>query len=90
MKEGYGRVDDDVVRDKEEQHRHDRRETKNELRTMLKRGAYAGTEDESGSKYDNGTRLFRRISLSNDILNKPFSRLNNQDLRDLVIALDRL
>ena len=89
MKEAYGRVDDDVVRDKEEQHRHDRRETKNDLRTMLKRGVYA-SDDENASKYDNGSRLFDRIALSNNILNKPFSRLDNQDLRDLVIALDRL
>ncbi len=90
MKEAYGRVDDNVVRDKEEQHRHDRRETKNDLRTMLKRGVYATSDDDSASKYDNGSRLFDRIGLSNDILNKPFSRLDNQDLRDLVVALDRL
>lgn len=90
MKEAYGRVDDHVVRDKEEQHRHDRRETKNDLRNMLKRGAYTNVDDENVSKYDNGDRLFSRIGLSNGILNKPFSRLDNQDLRYLVTALDRL
>lgn len=89
IKESYGRVDDDVVRDKEERNRYDRRQTKQDLRDMVRRGVYAGSGEDQ-SKYDNGSRLFERLGLSNDILNQPFSRLDNQDLRELVIALDRL
>ena len=89
IKESYGRVDDDVVRDKEERNRYDRRQTKQDLRVMVRHGVYAGSGEDQ-SKYDNGSRLFERLRLSSDILNQPFSRLDNQSLRDLVIALDRL
>ena len=89
IKESYGRVDDDVIRDKEERNRYDRRQTKQDLRDMVKHGVYAGSGEDQ-TKYDNGNRLFERLGLSNDILTQPFSRLDNQDLRGLVIALDRL
>lgn len=75
IKEISGRVDDNVFRDKEERNRYDRRRAGQEIRAMLKNGDLA-RRDESSSK--------------NEILNRAFSSLDNQDLRELVLALDKL
>lgn len=90
MKEAYGKSDDDVVRDKEERNRFDRRQTKRDLKAMARNGGYSTGSDEQYVKYDNGERLFSRLGLSNDILSRPFSNLDNQDLRELVLALDKI
>ncbi len=89
IKEAYGKSDDDVVRDKEERNRYDRRQTKRDLRAMARNGGFIGG-NEQFAKYDNGERLFSRLGLSDNILSRPFSSLDNQDLRELVIALDRV
>lgn len=89
IKEAYGKVDDEVVRGKEERNRYDRRQTKRDLKVMARNGGYIGI-GEQFTRYDNGEKLFVRLGLSNDILSRPFSSLDNQDLRELVIALDRI
>lgn len=90
MKEAYGKSDDGVVRDKEERNRYDRRQTKRDLKVMAENGGYIAGLGEHYAVYDNGERLFSRLGLSNDILDRPFSNLDNQDLRELVLALDRI
>lgn len=90
IKEAYGRSDDDVVRGKTERNRYDRRQTKRDLKEMVRNGGYPISGGERNEKYDNGERLFEKLSLSSDILNRPFSNLDNQDLRELVTSLDRI
>lgn len=89
IKEAYGKSEDGVVRGKEERNRYDRRQTKRDLKAMTRNGVNVGT-DEQFAKYDNGERLFNRLGLSSEVLSRPFSNLDNQDLRELVLALDRI
>lgn len=89
IKEAYGKVDDEVIRDKEDRNRYDRRQTKRDLKIMARNGGYTG-EGERSTRYDNGGQLFARLGLSNDILSRSFSSLDNQDLRELVLALDKI
>lgn len=90
IKEAYGRTDNNNAgRGKEDGNKHNRRQTKQELRNILRSGVF--TSPEKGySQYDNVSRLFERMGLSNDVLNQPFSKLDNQGLRELVLALDIL
>ena len=88
IKAAYGRVDDDVIRDKKERNRYDRRQTRQELKHVMY-GVVSSSDDEL-PEYDDASRLFDRIDLSEDILNQPFSALDNQDLKDLVKALNKL
>jgi hypothetical protein len=89
IKEAYGKSEDDVVRGKEERNRYDRRQTKRDLKAMTRNGVNVGT-DEQFAKYDNGERLFNRLGLSSEVLSRPFYNLDNQDLRKLALALDRI
>lgn len=89
IKAAYSRIDDDVVRDKKERNRFDRRQTNQELKQIMKYGVVSNTHEDV-PEYDNTSKLFDRIGLSDDILNQPFSRLDNQDLKDLVLALNKL
>lgn len=71
---------------KEESHRYDRRQVKMELR----RGNVDACGDESES--DGETRVLsevKRLNLPTEILNKPFSFLDNPEIRVLASALVR-
>lgn len=89
IKEAYGKIDDEVIRGKEERNRYDRRQTKRDLKIMTRNGGYMGVEEHL-VRYDNGEKLFVKLGLANDILSRPFSSLDNQNLRELVLALDRI
>ncbi len=88
IKEAYGTVDDSVTRDKRERNRYERRQTRQDLNRMTKRGFVV--ESGNNKQFDSGDVLLQRTGLNSDILNRPFSSLDNQDLGTLVLALDRL
>jgi 16S rRNA A1518/A1519 N6-dimethyltransferase RsmA/KsgA/DIM1 with predicted DNA glycosylase/AP lyase activity len=67
-------------RTKEDSHRYERRQVRQNLNRMV-----AGREDSGRAALVTG-----RINLPADILNTPFSRLSNQQIRSLAIALDNL
>lgn len=90
IKEAYGKSDDDVLRGKEERNRYDRRQLRRNLKLMTRNGGYTTGNGTQYNKYDNGERLFSKLGLSDDILGRPFSNLDNQDLRELVLALDKI
>jgi len=75
-------------RDKEERNRFDRRQVRQELREALRSGSF--NRDQIQSQVESiGTRELRKLGVSNTILNKPFSSLDNQELRELVSALEK-
>lgn len=68
-----------------ESHRYERKQSKQKLRQMARNwqdGYPEKQEDSSSSEVE-------KLNLPNEILSKPFSRLDNQDLRTLTIALRR-
>jgi len=72
---------------KTERHRHDRRKSKQKLKEMARNLKY-----RHGQLVDRQERNFRnseagKLNLPSKILNKPFSRLDNQEVRTLVKAL---
>lgn len=82
---------------KKESHRRDRSNIKRELRQMLKE--YNGSRDASVfSNHDRGRDepiisqaqaldVIRRIDIPESVLDKPFFRLDNQDVRNLTVAI---
>lgn len=77
---------------KEASHRYDRRQTQQELRQLV-RGFNRMPSIRGGSDADNRvstSRLVDRMHLPDGILSKPFSRLDNQEVRQLAIAIDNL
>ena len=71
----------DVIRSKEENSRHSRRTAKQDLRMMLTTGQSDTRKSYSASPVD-------QLSLPENILSAPFSRLNNQQIQLLAIALE--
>ncbi len=84
--------EDKKILGKEMSNRYDRRQTRSDLRRMRvdlndmpinKREILMDSMDKNYS-------IVSRIGLSNDILSKPFGRLNNDEVRKLAIAINRL
>ena len=84
--------EDGKVRGKEGTHRFNRRQTRNELRQMAI--SYNTRVIDERKTRDNGSvrtsRLSERIQLPRQILSKPFGRLDNQEVRQLAVAIDNL
>lgn len=73
-------------RGKKEENRHDRRQTRQELRSALRRGDFDSAQE--GTYSSQGQKELSKLNLPGRILDKPFSELDNQDIRDLVTALN--
>jgi len=73
-------------------HRFDRRQTKRELKraTFELNRMPAGRREFYGTSDPRLNSLISRIQLPEEILSKPFSRLNNDEIRRLAIAINRL
>jgi len=80
------------ILDKDMSHRFDRRQTRSELkRTVRDLNRMPIGRREIGSDSMKTMRsLISRIGLSAEILSKPFSRLNNNEVRKLAMAIDNL
>ena len=76
---------DTSLMSKTESHRYDRRQTKQELRQMAKSLQYEYGQPENENNY--GNRDVEKLGLSSELLSKPFSRFDNQDIRNLAMAL---
>jgi 16S rRNA (adenine1518-N6/adenine1519-N6)-dimethyltransferase len=79
--------------EKEISHRYDRRQIKNELKKAvyeLNSMPVNRREISSNSRIGKMGSLASRIELPKEILSKPFSQLNNEEVRQLAIAIDRL
>lgn len=70
---------------KTESHRYDRRQTRQELKQMA-RGFQSGHSQPEG-RNDYGKGEAEKLGLSSELLSKPFSRFDNQDIKNLAIAL---
>lgn len=70
---------------KTESHRYDRRQTKQELRQMVRGLQYGYVQPEIQGGY--GSKEVEKLGLPSELLSKPFSRFDNQDIRILVRAL---
>lgn len=70
---------------KPESHRYDRRQSRQELKQMARNLQYGYGESERQRDMGNGE--VDKLNLSSEFLNKPFSRLDNQDIRILAKAL---
>lgn len=68
-----------------ESHRYDRRRSRQELRQMARSLQYGYGESERQRDMGNGE--VDKLNLPGELLNKPFSRLDNQDIRTLARAL---
>lgn len=77
--------EDHSLMSKPESHRYDRRQSRQELRQMARNLQYGYGESER--QKDIGSGEIDKLNLSSDLLNKPFSRLDNQDIRTLAKAL---
>ncbi len=71
---------------KTESHRNERRRSRQELRQMA-RSLQCGYGQIEELKRDFGKEEVEKLNLPEEILNKPFSRLDNQEIRILVVAL---
>lgn len=87
IKEDLGNFNNDSLRDKHEKNRYDRRQTKQNLRGVLK---YNALDLNSEQSQHSSRGKASELDLPANVLNKPFSKLDNQSLRELVSALDRL
>ncbi|MFH1863428.1 MAG: rRNA adenine dimethyltransferase family protein [bacterium] len=77
-----------VTMPKTESHRYERRQTKRELGQMTRNWQYGYSQtDRPGEVFGNSE--VDKLNLPGEILNKPFSRLDNQDIRTLTKALRR-
>lgn len=76
---------DHTLMSKPESHRYDRRQSRQELRQMARNLQYGYSESERQRDMGNGE--VDKLNLSSEFLNKPFSRLDNQDIRTLAKAL---
>jgi len=75
-------------RGKEERNKYNRRQSRQELRDALRHGNF----DRGQIQYQVesvGARELRKLGVPESILTKPFSNLDNQELRVLVSALER-
>ena len=70
---------------KPESHRYDRRQSRQQLRQMARNLQYGYSESEKQG--DTGNGEVNKLNLPGELLNKPFSRLDNQDIRTLARAL---
>lgn len=70
---------------KTESHKYDRRQTKQELRQMAR--SFQNGYGQPETRNDYGNREAEKLGLSSELLSKPFSRFDNQDIRNLAIAL---
>lgn len=70
---------------KTESHRYDRRQTRQELRQMARSYQYGYGQQEVRNDY--GNREAEKLGLSSELLSKPFSRFDNQDIRNFSLAL---
>lgn len=75
-------------RDKGGRNRYGRRQVKQELRQNVKRKTYDQTEVRERVN-SMGKKELKKLNIPETILNKPFSDLDNQELRVLVTALER-
>ena len=78
-----------MIRGKAEKNRHDRRNTKRRLREMTMNGT-GGNSLGDARLHNKKSKILEKLGLPSDILNSVFSRLDNQDLRQLVFALDKI
>jgi 16S rRNA (adenine1518-N6/adenine1519-N6)-dimethyltransferase len=88
IKEAVGQSDDDVMRDKIERNRYDRRKVKQDLRATARDGLHA-SYGNIYSKSDYGLTELGKLDLPTEILSRPFSNIDNQDLRNLVSGLNK-
>lgn len=88
LKEVMQESDDGVMRNKKERNRFDRRRSKQELRMFVNSGGFSG--GDKLARFNDSARQLDILGLSQDLLNKPFSKFDNQDLRTLVSALNKL
>ena len=80
------------ILDKDLSHRFDRRQTRSELKRAVRdlgRTPIGRREIDSDSMKTMRS-LITRIGLSAEILSKPFTRLNNDEVRKLAMAIDNL
>jgi len=70
---------------KPESHRYDRRQSRQELRQIERNLQYGYGESEK--QRDTGNGEVDKLNLPGELLNKPFSRFDNQDIRTLAKAL---
>lgn len=77
---------------KDMSHRFDRRQTKNELKRVASElnRMPVGRREFSDNRSVRISSLISRIGLPEEILSKPFSRLNNEEVRKLAIAINKL
>lgn len=82
------------TRTKEETSRHSRRAVNQELKNIVRRQTYLDYDEESDEVIEKGImtqnqarEIIATMELSEDILNKPFSQLNNTQIRSLAAAL---
>lgn len=89
LKEAMEKVDTGgKQRGKDERNRFNRRQSRQELRDALKHSNF----DKNQIQYEVetvGARELRKLGVPESILSKPFSNLDNQELRTLVSALER-
>ena len=80
------------ILDKDLSHRFDRRQTRSELKRAVRdlNGMPVGRREMDPDSMKTMKSLVSRIGLSPEILSKPFSRLNNQEVRQLAMAIDNL
>jgi 16S rRNA (adenine1518-N6/adenine1519-N6)-dimethyltransferase len=85
-----------TARTKTESHRYDRRKVKQDLRrTVVLFNAAGGLEDEEPERglvlsQNQAREIIAQLGIPDAILEKPFSQLNNIDIRNLVIGLSNL
>lgn len=72
-------------------HRYDRRQTRTELKRMtIDLNRMPSSRRDLNESLGKTGRLSDRIRLPSEVLSKPFSRLNNQEVRQLAMAIDQL
>lgn len=76
---------DHSLMSKPENHRYDRRQSRQELRQMARNLQCGYGESERQRDPENGE--VDKLNLPGELLNKPFSKLDNQDIRTLARAL---
>jgi 16S rRNA (adenine1518-N6/adenine1519-N6)-dimethyltransferase len=69
--------------------RYNRRESKRDIRYAITQGDLDDLGEIRKSFESKGQRELRKLGVPEDILNKPFAKLDNQELRQLVAALNK-
>lgn len=88
IKESTGSGERQPTLSKTENHRLERRRSRQEMRELTRDWQY-GTGSEHGGRNSTRGSEVDKLDLPQDILSRPFSRLDNQDLRVLTAALKR-